>query len=63
MAIATIITRGYGNGTFSGSIKDVITRGYSIGTPPVAADPELFLFFSRAPIIRKNDRMNANLKR
>lgn len=30
MSIALIITRGYGNGTFTGSIKDVVTRGYSI---------------------------------
>lgn len=30
MSIALIITRGYGNGTFTGTIKDVVTRGYSI---------------------------------
>jgi hypothetical protein len=28
MAIATILTRGYGNGTFTGSIGLVVTRGY-----------------------------------
>jgi hypothetical protein len=28
MAIATIITRGFGNGTFSGSIGLVVVRGY-----------------------------------
>jgi len=28
MSIRTIITRGYGNGTFSGAIADVVTRGY-----------------------------------
>lgn len=62
MAIKTIITRGYGNGTFSGSIKDVVTKGYSIATITVS-NPEDYLFFSRAPIIPKNDRLNANLKR
>ena len=31
MAIATVITRGYGNGTFSGTIPLVVTRGYTIG--------------------------------
>ncbi len=32
MAIAPqIITRGYGNGTFKGTIALVVTRGYAIG--------------------------------
>lgn len=31
MSIALIVTRGFGNGTFSGSIADVVTRGYTIG--------------------------------
>jgi hypothetical protein len=30
MAIATIVSRGYGNSTFSGTISLVVTRGYSI---------------------------------
>ena len=33
MSIALIVTRGYGNGTLSGSITNVVTRGYSIGAP------------------------------
>jgi len=28
MAIRTVITRGYGNGTFNGTIGLVVTRGY-----------------------------------
>ena len=28
MAIKTIVTRGYGNGTFSGTIPLVVLRGY-----------------------------------
>ena len=31
MAIRTVVTRGYGTGTFSGTIPLVVTRGYSIG--------------------------------
>ena len=32
MAIRTVITRGYGNGTFNGTIPLVVTRGYTIST-------------------------------
>jgi hypothetical protein len=37
MSIAQVVTAGFGNGTFSGTIKDVVTRGYDISTiiPPV----------------------------
>ncbi len=38
MAIKTVVTRGYGNGTFSGTIADVSTRGYTIGAA-VATTP------------------------
>lgn len=31
MAIRTVVTRGYGNGTFNGTIALVTTRGYAIG--------------------------------
>lgn len=31
MAIRTIVTRGFGNGTFNGTITDVTLKGYSIG--------------------------------
>lgn len=31
MSIALVVTRGYGNGTLTGSIKDVTLRGYDIG--------------------------------
>lgn len=31
MAIRTVVTRGYGNGVFSGSISLVVLRGYAIG--------------------------------
>lgn len=33
MAIRTVVTRGYGNGTFDGTIALVVTRGYAIGVP------------------------------
>jgi hypothetical protein len=36
MSIALIVTRGYGNGTLVGTIKDIVLRGYDISTviPP-----------------------------
>ena len=34
MSIALVVTRGFGNGTFNGTIKDVVLRGYSIGEDP-----------------------------
>ena len=33
MAIRTVVTRGYGNGTFNGTIALVVTRGYAIAVP------------------------------
>jgi len=35
MAIRTVVTRGYGNGTFSGTIALVVTHGYAIGAAAV----------------------------
>ena len=35
MAIRNIVTRGYGNGTFNGTIAEVVARGY-INTGAVA---------------------------
>lgn len=39
--IRLVVTRGFGNGTFAGTIADVVTRGYTIGAapPPGAATP------------------------
>ena len=36
MSIKLIVTRGFGNGIFLGTIKDLVTRGYNISTviPP-----------------------------
>ncbi len=42
MAIRTVVTRGYGNGTFNGTIASVVTRGYTISvvvTPAVQVFP------------------------
>jgi len=38
MSIALVVTAGFGNGTFSGTIPFVVTRGYSIGVPPTGVD-------------------------
>ncbi len=35
--IRTVVTRGYGNGTFSGTIALVVTRGYIAGGAVVGA--------------------------
>ena len=37
MAIRTLVTRGFGNGTFAGTIALVVTRGYAIGEAVVDA--------------------------
>jgi len=36
MSIKLVLTRGFGNGTFSASIKDVVTAGYGISTAVVS---------------------------
>lgn len=43
MAIKHLLTRGYGNGTFAGTIPLVVLRGYTPGIAPVATgSPILF---------------------
>ena len=37
MSIALVVTRGFGNGTLTGTIKDAVTAGYTTGA---AADPD-----------------------
>lgn len=54
MAIRTVVTSGFGNGTFDGTIALVVTRGYGAGAavaPVVAADPQVFGTWTRIPII------------
>lgn len=36
MAIRTVVTRGYGNGTFNGTIALVVSRGYTLGAVAAA---------------------------
>lgn len=41
MAIRTVVTHGFGNGTFNGTITLLVTRGYAVGTglsAPAVAD-------------------------
>ncbi len=38
MAIRLVVTRGYGNGTFNGTIPFVVTRGYTIGAAIIRED-------------------------
>lgn len=49
MAIRTVVTRGYGNGTFNGTISLVVLHGYIAGaavTPGVNARGMSFVRFS-----------------
>lgn len=43
MAIRAVVTRGYGNGTFDGSIAEAVLRGYGINeadtTAPILSSP------------------------
>ena len=41
MAIRTVVTRGYGNGTFNGTIALLITRGYAISAAATPAPVQL----------------------
>lgn len=41
MSIPLILTNGFGNGTFSGAIKDIVTMGFDIGIQ-VIIDLETF---------------------
>ena len=34
MAIRLLVTRGFGNGTFAGTVKGLVLRGYEIGDEP-----------------------------
>ncbi len=48
MAIKTVITAGFGNGTFLGTVKDVVLRGFSIGAPgPAIGQPKFMIEMKR----------------
>jgi len=51
MAIRTVVTRGYGNGTFSGTIALVVTRGYAIGEAATLATYTTSLFCNPSPVV------------
>ena len=42
MSIKLIVTRGFGNGTFLGAIKDVVTRGFTIGESLVVEGNKMY---------------------
>lgn len=50
MAIRTVVTAGFGNGTFNGTIGLTVTRGYGIGAA-------LDLFSNRIVSIQAFDRI------
>lgn len=51
MAIETVVTRGFGNATYTGTIALVVTRGYLSSEPPSygVLVPVGFTMFSRLP--------------
>ena len=51
MAIRTVITRGYGNGTFNGTIGLVTTRGYSIGAALTLAIYTASMYVNPSPTL------------
>lgn len=53
MAIRTVVTRGYGNGTYNGTIPLVVTRGYGIGEPPTVAIYTANVMFNPTPTITR----------
>ncbi len=42
MSIRLLVTAGFGNGTFNGTIGDIVTRGYAISTviPPTIPESD-----------------------
>jgi hypothetical protein len=59
--IRTVVTRGFGNGTFAGSVPLVVTRGYSIGEPATPVDAPRFEF--TLPICRRLELVLPALRR
>ena len=58
MAIATVVTRGYGNGTLVGTIALVVTRGYlRIVLPPAPADRTVIVLGDRVVEISNSPRI------
>lgn len=55
MAIRTVLTRGFGNGTFNGTIPLRVTRGYTIGVvvvgDPVYCDHYAFMSAADTPVL------------
>ena len=61
MAIRTVVTRGYSNGTFLGTIPLVVTRGYAIGAAVILyarGDRASYVFYNdhRAYVDRDDHR-------
>ncbi len=51
MSIASLVTRGYSNGSFIGSIAEIVTMGYGIGDvpppPDITINPRNIILVSR----------------
>ena len=66
MSIAAIVTGGFSNGTFVGSIPFVVTRGYTIGeavivTDGVSVSGDIITFLDMAGTINDNPASSTGL--
>lgn len=58
MAIRTVVTAGFGNGTFNGTIPLVVTRGYIAGATVGPSTPGLeYTMVTRLMQITMNSRL------
>lgn len=60
MAIRDIVTGGFGNGTFNGTIPLVVTRGYLSGSSPVVITTGIGVTSNRRPPDVRSDREPAD---
>lgn len=57
MAVRDVVTAGFGNGTFSGSIGFVVTRGYSIAQAAVITSGALFFRGKKVSPLFRGDKV------
>ena len=62
MSIALVVTRGFGNGTLTGAIKEVVTRGYTIGSALAFVTPTHLMLISSENRVMANASENRIMK-
>lgn len=61
MAIRTVVTRGYGNGTFNGTIALVVTRGYTVAAQPDTAKYTMNVLANISPALNVTSNISPAL--